>query len=458
MPGLGELFVRDSGGDGPPVLLLHGWMFASDLNWFRTYAPLADAGYRVLALDHRGHGRGLRPDEPFRLASCASDAAALVRTLGCGPVIAVGYSMGGPIASLMARDHPDTVRALVLSATSRDWTEPRMKALWNSMGILRLVLNLFPRQSWRWGLRRAGFPDSPTTSWFTAELSRGSGSDMAEAGRELGRFDSRGWIGGLRPAGRRGRHHRGHRGASARPVRAGGGAVGHGVRGRLRPRRGDDPRRGVRRRAPASARVGERPGSCGGRSMISRYALDLAVTGGSTAELGVGDESVRPRFRGSTHKYAFFASLIAGAVLVIAAPNGQGWPGGGDLRAVGLGAVRHERALPPGHLEALGAPLDAPARPLDDLRADRGHLHAACLADPPRHARARGAGGGVGRGAGRCSAEAGLDRRPEVADLGRLPGARLGGRRHDPADALARRGRRRGAGRDRRTALHGRAR
>lgn len=197
VPGLGELFVRDSGGDGPPVLLLHGWMFASDLNWFRTYGPLAEAGYRVLAVDHRGHGRGLRPDEPFRLASCASDAAALVRTLGCGPVIAVGYSMGGPIASLMARDHPDTVRALVLSATSRNWTEPRMKALWNAMGILRLVLNLFPRESWRWGLRKAGFPDSPTTSWFTAELSRGSGSDLAEAGRELGRFDSRRWIGGL---------------------------------------------------------------------------------------------------------------------------------------------------------------------------------------------------------------------------------------------------------------------
>jgi 3-oxoadipate enol-lactonase len=197
VPGLGELFVRDSGGDGPPLLLLHGWLFASDLNWFRSYEPLVRAGYRVLAMDHRGHGRGLRPDAPFRLADCAADAAALVRTLGCGPVIAVGYSMGGPIASLMARDHPDTVRALVLGATSRNWSEPRMKVLWSSMGLLRLVLDLFPRQAWRWGLRQAGFPDSPTTSWVTAELSRGSGRDLAEAGRELGRFDSSAWIGGL---------------------------------------------------------------------------------------------------------------------------------------------------------------------------------------------------------------------------------------------------------------------
>jgi 3-oxoadipate enol-lactonase len=194
VPGLGELFVRDTGGNGPPVLLLHGWMFPSDLNWFRVYKPLADAGYRVLALDARGHGRGLRADEPFTLAGCASDAAALVRELGCGPVIAVGYSMGGPVASLMARDHPDTVAALVLCATSREWQDPRMKLLWNGMGVLRLLLGTFPHQSWRWGLRRAGFPDSPITSWVAAELSRGSARDIAEAGRELGRFDSRTWI------------------------------------------------------------------------------------------------------------------------------------------------------------------------------------------------------------------------------------------------------------------------
>jgi pimeloyl-ACP methyl ester carboxylesterase len=194
VPGLGELFVRDTGGDGPPLLLLHGWMFPSDLNWFRTYKPLADAGYRVLAIDHRGHGRGLRADEPFTLTGCASDAAALIRELGCGPAIVVGYSMGGPIATLMARDHPDTVAALVLCATAREWKEPRMKALWSGMGVLRLLLGAFPHQSWRWGLRRAGFPDSPITSWVAAELSRGSARDIAEAGRELGRFDSRTWI------------------------------------------------------------------------------------------------------------------------------------------------------------------------------------------------------------------------------------------------------------------------
>ena len=60
VPGRGEMFLRDSGGDGPPVLLLHGWMFSADLNWYTTYGALEEAGYRVLAVDHRGHGRGIR--------------------------------------------------------------------------------------------------------------------------------------------------------------------------------------------------------------------------------------------------------------------------------------------------------------------------------------------------------------------------------------------------------------
>jgi pimeloyl-ACP methyl ester carboxylesterase len=197
VPGRGEFFVRDSGGTGAPVLLLHGWCFPSDLNWFRAYGPLADAGYRVLALDHRGHGRGLRTPESFRLADCAADAAAIVGTLGCEPVLATGYSMGGPIAQLMARDHAPLVRGLVLCATSREWRDPRMRALWRSMALARVAMNVFPITGWRRMLRAIGLPDSPTTAWVASELSRGSTAHLAEAGRELGRFDSRPWIAGL---------------------------------------------------------------------------------------------------------------------------------------------------------------------------------------------------------------------------------------------------------------------
>jgi 3-oxoadipate enol-lactonase len=192
--GRGEFFVRDTGGSGPAVVLLHGWMFPSDLNWFRLYAPLAAEGYRVVAMDCRGHGRGLRPVAPFRFEDCADDVAGVIDRLELGPSVLVGYSMGGPIAQLTARRHRDHVAGLVLCATAHEWRDLRMKALWNTMGGLRLFLELFPRHAWRWALRAGGFPDSPTTSWVTTELARGSPLDIAEAGRELGRYDSRPWI------------------------------------------------------------------------------------------------------------------------------------------------------------------------------------------------------------------------------------------------------------------------
>lgn len=198
VPGRGEFFVRDSGGDGEPVLLLHGWMFSSDLNWWPVYAPLQDAGYRVLAIDHRGHGRGLRTPQDFRLVDCAADAAAVVAALGTGPVTAVGYSMGGPISQLLARNHPEQVRGLVQCATTADFQDPYLKLFWNSMAILRLVMGLFPTGWWNTLLRMSGAPKSPERAWTAAELSRGSAADIAEAGRELGKYDARPWIGALR--------------------------------------------------------------------------------------------------------------------------------------------------------------------------------------------------------------------------------------------------------------------
>ena len=193
VPRRGEFFVRDSGGTGTPVLLVHGWMFPSDLNWGSSYGPLARAGYRVLAMDLRGHGRGLRSGAPFRLVDCADDAAAVLERLGVGPVLVAGYSMGGPVTQLLARRHPERVAGFVLCATALDWHDPRQRLLWRAMALLRLLLGLFPRGAWTTGMRLAGAP-ARGSDWVASELSRGSARDLAEAGRELGRFDSSGWV------------------------------------------------------------------------------------------------------------------------------------------------------------------------------------------------------------------------------------------------------------------------
>jgi 3-oxoadipate enol-lactonase len=197
-PGRGELFLRDSGGDGPPVMLLHGWMASADLNFWGAYDALIQAGYRVLAIDHRGHGRGLRSVVPFRLSDCAADAAAALQLLEAAPATVVGYSMGGAIAQLMARDHAEVVSGLVLAGTTHDWTERRERWFFRAMGALWLLVALAPNWLWRSALRREGLRDPELVSWMISELLRTSARDLAEAGRELGRFDSRAWIASLR--------------------------------------------------------------------------------------------------------------------------------------------------------------------------------------------------------------------------------------------------------------------
>jgi pimeloyl-ACP methyl ester carboxylesterase len=192
--GRGEFFLRDTGGEGPAVMLLHGWMASADLNWHGAYGDLSAAGYRVLAIDHRGHGRGLRPLVPFRLSDCADDAAAVLRELDLAPALVVGYSMGGAIAQLVARDHPDVVRGLVLSGTAQHWQDGETRRVWRAMGALGLMLSVAPRWSWRSGFRRVGLEESPQTAWPLSEMLRHQARDLAEAGRELGRFDSRPWL------------------------------------------------------------------------------------------------------------------------------------------------------------------------------------------------------------------------------------------------------------------------
>jgi 3-oxoadipate enol-lactonase len=178
-------------------MLLHGWMASGDLNWAGAYDDLVGAGYRVLAIDHRGHGRGLRPLVRFRLVDCAADAAAVLRTLDATPALVVGYSMGGAIAQLVARDHPDVASGIVLSGTAQHWRDRRTRRIWRAMGAVGLTLSVAPRTTWRWGLGRVGIPESERTVWVQSELMRHSASDLAEAGRELGRFDSRPWLGSV---------------------------------------------------------------------------------------------------------------------------------------------------------------------------------------------------------------------------------------------------------------------
>jgi 3-oxoadipate enol-lactonase len=200
VPDRGEMFVRDSGPESDSkgtLLLLHGWMFGADLNWVTCYWPLQDAGYRVIAVDHRGHGRGIRTQQPFRLLDCAEDCAGLLGVLGTGPVTVIGYSMGGAIAQILAHRHPELTHGLVLSATTDQWRDNRrMRMGWRGLRLLEFMLTHSQRRVWLSILRRSGRQGTSEEiiDWLVSELERNDPRAIAEAGREMSRFDSRPWI------------------------------------------------------------------------------------------------------------------------------------------------------------------------------------------------------------------------------------------------------------------------
>jgi 2-succinyl-6-hydroxy-2,4-cyclohexadiene-1-carboxylate synthase len=105
-------------GDGPPVLLLHGFT-GSAATWAPLARSLAD-GYATVAPSLPGHGRSGAPRDPARydMASCVGDLLALLDALQAERAAVLGYSMGGRIALHLALAAPERVRALVLESAS----------------------------------------------------------------------------------------------------------------------------------------------------------------------------------------------------------------------------------------------------------------------------------------------------------------------------------------------------
>lgn len=151
----------------------------------------------MIALDHRGHGRGIRSPQPFRLADCADDAAAVCDAVGVDDVIPVGYSMGGPVAQLMWRRHPGLVSGLVMCATSAIFnTTTRERALFSAVRGVATVSRLAPPPLRAMTALRiiTGRGDRDLRQWAYGEVARHDWLKIVQAGREIGRFDARRWI------------------------------------------------------------------------------------------------------------------------------------------------------------------------------------------------------------------------------------------------------------------------
>jgi pimeloyl-ACP methyl ester carboxylesterase len=110
--------VKSAGGHDTPVLLIHGFASSIEVNWafpgwFKTFG---DAGYRVIAIENRGHGASNKPHEAdaYDTERMAGDALALLDHLGITRAFVQGYSMGARIAAFLTLRHPERVIGLAL--------------------------------------------------------------------------------------------------------------------------------------------------------------------------------------------------------------------------------------------------------------------------------------------------------------------------------------------------------
>lgn len=192
LPGRGSTFVTDSGPrDAPTIFLLHSVLTTGLLCWY-PLIPQLNREFRVVTLDQRGHGRGIR-NKPFDLDDCADDVAALADVLGIDTFAVAGFSMGGGIAQLVWRRHPGRVTAMILCSTgpyfgSRD---PQRQTNMKHIGKLMKLIHPPHVQPQAAKLDDRSVPDS---LWAFRQFLSTPVSRLGTLGDGMSFFDSQPWL------------------------------------------------------------------------------------------------------------------------------------------------------------------------------------------------------------------------------------------------------------------------
>ena len=106
-----RMHVRNWGGTGRPVVLLHG--LASTCRIWDLVGPILAQDFSVIAVDQRGHGDSGKPDRGFDFASVSGDVAALLAGRGIERPVLVGHSWGADVALELAVSHPELLQGIV---------------------------------------------------------------------------------------------------------------------------------------------------------------------------------------------------------------------------------------------------------------------------------------------------------------------------------------------------------
>jgi pimeloyl-ACP methyl ester carboxylesterase len=127
----GLRIAYDRVGEGPPVVLVHGFGSSRVQNWRSTgwYGSLTEAGYSALAIDCRGHGESDKPHDPllYHHDRMAEDVVNVMDSAGIASAPYIGYSMGGLIGLRFSALFSDRLPRLVLGGVGENYlTGPRV--------------------------------------------------------------------------------------------------------------------------------------------------------------------------------------------------------------------------------------------------------------------------------------------------------------------------------------------
>ena len=158
-----RLHYTDTGGDGRPLVLIHGWPL-SGAAFAKNVPAFTDAGYRVITYDRRGFGESDKPDGGYDYDTLASDAASLLEQLDLHGAVVLGFSMGGGEAAHLAGRRNPRLAGVIFSG-----------AITPALGIFddnpdgAMPFSAFEDMSRACETDRDGFLDSFITTFYSTE-------------------------------------------------------------------------------------------------------------------------------------------------------------------------------------------------------------------------------------------------------------------------------------------------
>ena len=124
----GARIFYEARGDGPAVMLLHGYPLSGAL--FARMRDELQKTHTVITVDHRGYGKSEADSNPGTVEQYAKDAIAVMDKLGIEKAAIGGMSMGGPIVFEMFRQAPDRFNQMILIDTIAAAPSPMEKGIW----------------------------------------------------------------------------------------------------------------------------------------------------------------------------------------------------------------------------------------------------------------------------------------------------------------------------------------